>query len=298
MRAMWAVGSARGRSCFALAAICAGLVMAGTPVRAAPETLDVAYDLYLGGFQLGKAEMTADVDAASYSAHSTMRTAGVADALFKSRYVVHSSGIIDGGRVTPLSYDSEFRGRKKKYQLVKLAYEGLDPGPTWSDPEYGDRLTLWPVSPGEKRGTVDPLSAILFILLGSSVEEDAPCGGVVPIFDGRRRYNLELSHLGEESITVRRGKVHKGPALHCDMQYRRIAGFKGGQDDDALPIPPLKAWIARRHGGRYLVPVRVTAETPFGDVVLILNRFRVSPKVQSAEADECAPEPASSSKVC
>lgn len=275
-----------GLDALGVAALGDALAMA-VPHTGEPHELTMAYGMYLGGLTIGEARMVAHVSETGYDARSTMRTAGLADLLFKSRYRVRATGAIEDGVVRPLTYDSDFRGPRDKYQIVRLAWDGLDPGPTYSDPEYGRRLVKWPVSPDQKHGSVDPLSSMLHVVVGSSVSEAEPCGSIVPVFDGRRRFNFELSFEEATEISVRRGDVHDGPALRCAMIYRRVAGYKWEdengdpfetpREEDEFPVPPLTVWMSEDHHPDYLVPVRITAPTPFGTVVLILEQFNIGP---------------------
>ena len=130
-------------------------------------------------------------------------------------------------------------------------------------------LARFPVSEDLKHRTVDPLSAALFVTLGSSASRDEPCGETVPVFDGKRRYNLNLTYVGTEDINLGRNGGYNGEALRCRLQYERVAGFKPPKPGRTrTPVPPIDIWLAPFHDGRLLVPVRMQADSDFGGAVV------------------------------
>ncbi len=274
------------------------LALAGGPAHAeATRHLTVSYDFNAGGLNVGEAKLTATIDGDQYVATSKMKTAGLAEVFFKSRYMVLGTGRLGDaapdadvralGAVRPSRYDSEFEGLDTT-KLVTLLYDqsGL-PGPVAADPPYGKTQLKYPVSEAEQRASVDPMSAWIHMITGASATADAPCGQTVPIFDGRRRYDLDFELVGEEPLTVKRGKTrYDGPAFRCRMIYRPVEGFKQDDEDDgdALPIPPLEVWVVEMAGDDapagaepFRVPIKLLAATPIGSVVMIADDIDFSP---------------------
>lgn len=247
--------------------------------------LFVRYDFNFGGFNLGGAELHTEFSDDAYEAKSKLRTGGLAEAFFRSRYEIVSRGVLDGRVVKPVVYDSEFKGVKGKYQFVTIDYRP-DTWPilTHSDPPYEKKIKRRPVPKKLKWNTVDPLSAWAYLVAGSTATEDQPCGKTIPIFDAVRRYNLELS-LVEKREDYRLGPswgkpTYEGEAYRCKMVYRRLAGFKKkkGRDFDELPIPALDLWMAPVGERGFLVPLRLVAHTEWGDVVLIAKKIGTKKK--------------------
>jgi hypothetical protein len=243
--------------------------------------ITLSYRFSVGGIGVGHTRMTALVTRDGYVLRSYLRTDGLAEAFFRSRYLVRATGTLDeAGRVTPRSYHSDFIGGRSS-QVVMIEYEDGKAGPVYSDPAYGVRLTENPVIDTHRRDSVDPLSAMMFVLTGATAAAEKPCGAAVPVFDGRRRYNLEFEYQRTERVRIRGGRVHDGQAHRCHLLYRRIAGFKddGERDEDELPVPPLDVWVAEYKGGingaPWRVPLRALASTPIGPVVMILDEFEV-----------------------
>jgi hypothetical protein len=148
--------------------------------------------------------------------------------------------------------------------------------PVVSDPAYGPLQVFDHASPEkDRRDVVDPMGAWVHMVVGSTITGETPCGTKIPIFDGRRRYDLEFEHVRNQVIKVKRGKLNfRGEAARCKMLYRPISGYKPSKDnaDDGLPIPPLEVWVAEmgeEGGEKFYLPLRLLAETPLGWVVMI-----------------------------
>jgi len=224
---------------------------------------------------LGSGRMRVNLSETDYDAQISIRTAGLADWLFNSTYDNTSRGARVGDDIYPAEYNSDFRGRRDDdYQLVEIGYEGTTPYLINSDPSYGPRLERFPVTEEQRENSYDPLNAAMHLISGMPFSEDAPCGDRIRVFDGRRRYDLVMEHVGYEEIRVRRGEVWDGETLVCQLNYEEVAGFKPQPEDDELPRPPMTLYIAELDEG-YFVPVRVRAPTPLGSMVMIATFLRM-----------------------
>jgi len=61
-------------------------------------TLDLSYDLYVGGISLGKVGMSARFQGEDYKAISTLETKGIVNAFWQSKIEASSSGLLNNGR--------------------------------------------------------------------------------------------------------------------------------------------------------------------------------------------------------
>lgn len=237
----------------------------------------INYDFNLGGFSLGSGRLRATFTDDTYEASTDLRTGGLADWLFQSRYLNTSAGARDGRRIFPAHYTSDFRGKNDDdYQVVRIAYDETTPYLVEADPSYGRRLERFPVTDEQREDSFDPLNAAIHLVTGMTFSEDLPCGDTVQIFDGRRRYDLTMTHVGTEDIRVRNGQVWDGPATVCELNYEEVAGFKPQPEDDELPRPPMTLHIAHVEDGDFYIPLRVRAPTPIGGVVMVASHFRIT----------------------
>ena len=248
---------------------------------AAPQTgqmLQIGYEIHVGGFHLASVDLVEVVDGNHYVAATLLTTKGLAEAIDSSDIKAVSTGNIQGHLVIPRTYNSDVT-TTDNHQLVGLLFDHGEPLSVDSHPTYD--LMRYPVAPELKLNTVDPLSAALFLSLGSSVDDTAKCGRTVPIFDGKRRYNLKLNYIHDDSISLGRDGYNKGkpiPALMCRVSYERVAGFKPPKPGRKPPQWPLiDIWLAPIKGTDFLVPLRMQASTEFGGVVVRAVRMKVQP---------------------
>jgi hypothetical protein len=241
------------------------------------ELLEVAYEIHIGGFHLASVRLVEVVDEDRYLAVTKLTTKGLAEAIDSSDIKAVSTGAVEGRLVIPRSYNSDVT-TTDNHQLVGLVFDGGKPLPVDSHPVYD--LTRYPVLPELKLNTLDPLSAAVFVTMGSSANAEQRCGRTVPIFDGKRRYNLTLSYVGNDKISLGRNGYNGGKpvkALMCRAHYERVAGFKPPKPGRKPPKwPEIDVWLAPIEGTKFLVPVRMQASTEFGGVVVRAVELKVA----------------------
>jgi hypothetical protein len=99
------------------------------------------------------------------------------------------------------------------------------------------------------------------LMLAQAMTGTAPCSGVLPVFDGRLRYDLALQARGREPVRTR---AFRGEALVCDAFYRPISGYTDAQRPDPEDLRhPLTLWLAELEDGR-LLPVKIQTRAGFG----------------------------------
>ncbi|MEJ0044434.1 MAG: DUF3108 domain-containing protein [Rhizomicrobium sp.] len=176
----------------------------------------------------------------------------------------------------PTLYDSFYTGRSDKKQEVSLTYDTGGPVRLYADPPYS--TTGYEVTPEQQKQTVDPLSAITMMVTGVSANADNPCGVTLPVFDGRRRYDAEISRVKETAVSMDNG-LYKGKALLCQIKYRQLAGYKPKVIKDGANFPMINAWIvsfpSAITGRNYVVPLRVWADTPYGVIAAVATSLKI-----------------------
>ena len=245
------------------------------PTAAGPQnSLQVVWTVFLGGINLGTVGLKSSFEGSNYAAVSRLKTAGVVNSFYASVIDASAIGTLAGNTLHPQKYDSAYNGEKSD-QKVSLAYMGGDIQ-LFSDPPYD--VSRFPVTDEQKRDTVDPLSAIIFSVSGVSVTPDKPCGDTVRIFDGRRRYDVEMTYIGKENVST--AGPYSGPAIKCEMRYRQIAGFKPNLTKNNV-LPTITIWFAAmptKDAGpmkSFLVAVKLMAETPFGAAVAHARKITI-----------------------
>ena len=247
---------------------------AGADTAQAPDSrLEVAMALYAGGVSLGKVDLDATVRGSDYRVVSHLETDGVANAFWKSTIQATSSGTIGGKTLTPALYDSFTVRRDGKKQQVSLTYADKAPK-LFAEPAYN--TTSYSVTPDEQKNTFDPLSAVMGIVSGTIARSGNGCDLTAPVFDGRRRYNIEMNKVRDVDIKLDNG-LYQGKGLLCQIHYRQIAGFKPTILRKKDAYPTINAWMVPFKNGAhdYLVPLKVWADTSFGPVTAVTSSLKV-----------------------
>ena len=232
--------------------------------------------LYAGGITMGHMDLDATLRGGEYHAVSAMQTSGVVNAFWQSEIQATSTGKMGAKGFVPGLYDSFYTGKSGRKQEVSLTYDGVSPPRLYADPVYS--TTGFEVKPEETKNTLDPLSAIALIFSGVGAEAGSPCNVTAPVFDGRRRYNIEVTKAKDVDVRLDSG-LYQGKGLQCEVRYHQISGFRPRVLKDNEKFPPIHAWFVSLPstvaGRDYVVPVRIWSETKYGVLAILANSVKV-----------------------
>jgi hypothetical protein len=153
--------------------------------------------------------------------------------------------------------------------------------------DMGDRV---PVTPANKRGIVDPASALMMPAVSrGELTDQANCNRTIPIFDGATRFNVVLSY-GETRNVEKPG--YSGPVLVCNARYQAIAGHRPDRPGVKFMEDnrDMSVWLAPVEGTRVLLPVRIAVRTTLGTNIIEATRWNRSGAAGTTTA--AAPIPA------
>ncbi|HWA91944.1 MAG TPA: DUF3108 domain-containing protein [Rhizomicrobium sp.] len=238
--------------------------------------LTMAMTLYAGGITLGKVDMDATIRGDDYHVVSNLETSGVVNAFWQAQIQATSNGKIEPKALKPALYDSFDTNHSGKRQEVSLTYENDQPVRMYANPKFP--TSGYEVKPEQQKSTVDPLSAVMLITSGVGASADNPCAVTAPVFDGRRRYNVEISKVKDTQIKMDNG-LYKGHALVCEIRYKQLAGFKPKIIKENESFPKINAWVATFPsavaGRPYVIPLRVWADTQYGVVAAVATALKI-----------------------
>lgn len=226
----------------------------------------------LAGIQIGKGSWVVEVNDARYSAATKGATTGLMHVLTHGEGATSVRGTLKDGRVNSV-YTSTITSRKKVDAIQVTIADGnvkdfsADPPPDKLD----ERV---PITESQRQGVLDPLTASLFRANGNgnALSADA-CHRKLAIFDGRLRYDLDLSFKRMDEVKADKG--YAGPVVVCAVNFFPI----GGHIPSAATIKyisdlrDMELWLAPIAGTRVLVPFRAQGPTPIGDAVLEATQF-------------------------
>ena len=118
---------------------------------------------------------------------------------------------------------------------------------------------------------IDPVTAFINII--EKIDANEKCDKIFKIFDGRRRYNLQIKALGNTFLKNDRPKSFNGKVLVCGLKVTPLGGHrletKWKPNEDKFT--DFKIFFGKTSSGRTL-PVRMNLERWFGTVIIRLIR--------------------------
>ncbi|WP_119303697.1 DUF3108 domain-containing protein [Dongia deserti] len=280
--------------------LCVGLALAtaaslsSVPARAATASparvIDLTYDVYLGGLHIFTFDVDMTLQPDQYRVTAEGGTRGTVGWLYKWDMKLAAEGLDQNGRIEPRRYvaETDWQSNQRTVHLGFAEggrYDLQQTPPPEPDPDIEGGLpeTL-------PDGIVDPLS--LAVAASRTLKENGHCSQTVPVFDGRRRFDLVMQHVDEAMLPPSEYSIYQGPAVRCSFSMKRISGFRkswrsGRQWDDDSSAPPT-IWVASIQQDLPPVPVRYDGAIRLGRIVVHLTNAQVRTEPANAMPDERA----------
>jgi hypothetical protein len=234
---------------------------------------EAAYTIAVARIPIGSAAMTGSIGTDEYDISMSGRTSGLARVVASGEGSMSATGAVSAGKLLPLRYTSRSTADDDTLAVTMTFKDGNVNELEASEPPPGeDRVVL---TTEHRRQVLDPLSALLIPASDGGLSE-AACRRVLPVFDGRRRYDLSLSFKRIEQEKASQG--YAGPAAVCSVAFQPIAGHRRSSPlltflTDGRDVEMALAPIA---GTRLLAPFRITATYMLGNVVMQATRFEAT----------------------
>lgn len=258
---------------FTTAAVLAGALPAGAEMRAvatavaplaAAERVNLDYQIYFGGLNIMKVDIELGLSPDTYDVNARTETVGMTGYLAPWRSHIVTRGEIDDGKVEPLQHRVDAQSRGKQRSIAIDFTDGEITGLKLEPPAAKDPRDEIPAS--QRRGALDPASA-LFALV-RVMGEGQGCAGRVPVFDGRRRYDVVVVEKGADTLRPNNYSAYQGAAMRCDFHIEPIMvdnaehkkRFRSG-----------RAWFAEVFPGRPWIPVRLEVDGDYAQTLVHLS---------------------------
>ena len=268
---------------FGALALVTAITGASAPARAerqtsttstAPTQVAANFTVYVGGLLFVEGKFDARIHEDDYHFSTQMKTAGLAGRFYPADYKLMSEGSFAAEHVEPKLFYSDTKAENKARIMTMTYHKGHVPQLSATPPYSPDDLK--DVKPALQLDTQDPVSAFLVPVSGTS----NPCDRTIPVFDGKRRFNLKLAYQGTKKMTVPISAKAPKPAkavttMVCTIRYEAIAPVEKKRrftkmlrrNDD------MRVWLAPFDDGRVYMPVRFELTTPIGSAVMQLQNL-------------------------
>ncbi|MER2520623.1 MAG: DUF3108 domain-containing protein [Bdellovibrionales bacterium] len=250
----------------------------------------LAYEVYVGGTHLIGADIRFSATKGGYTSRIEGRTLGIWHRFFPWNTTLEAVGRIRGDELVPIGFESrDVWGHKLKVTRLKFAPDGE--ARAEFEPPAGVVPASEEVTLDQRRGALDPVTALLQMLAHLAVEHD--CNIEVPVFDGKRRFDVMGADASgaekvEEDIDAGDYGVFKGKARVCQAGFRMVSGQwtdrqKSGfwkKSDTQQGREPFRVWLASIDPGLPELPVRLESNSIWGRIVIHLTGWNYEPQTQ------------------
>jgi hypothetical protein len=235
--------------------------------------LEARYIATLAGIPIGKGNWVIEVTDTHYTAAASGITTGLMRVFTKGEGTSASRGTLNGGHPLTSIYASTIKSRSQADEVRVSLDDGNVKDFKAKPPSDNDRERV-PLTEAHRHGVLDPMTASLMRLDGDgSLIAPEACQRKLAIFDGRLRYDLQMTF--KRMDTVKAEKGYAGPVVVCSVEFHPLGGY--------IPSRPtikylskqrdMEVWLAPIAGTRLLVPFRAQGPTPIGEAVLEATEF-------------------------
>lgn len=278
--------AARPRRRAAAAFALAGLTALAAAAPASAETrVRARYSVTVAGFDIGSATMQTGIGATSYDMNLSVRMSGLVKFITGGKAAATSRGSFQGAKVVPTAYAINTRASEKG-QMIRFALAGGVVRQLSVEPPPKPNRHVIPVSDADKRGIVDPLSAVMMpVPGGGDTLSEKACDRTLPVFDGRQRYDVSLRYdrmeqarpdTSDNADPNAKGG-YEGKLVVCKASYRAISGHRPDKDNVKFmeANKEMEVWLAPVAGTRALMPWKISIRTQYGLAVITATSFVV-----------------------
>jgi hypothetical protein len=250
------------------------LAFVGIGPQAGAQTLKVDYDVTLAGLSLGTADLSSTFEGSKYKMQAGVKLSGLAKLLTGGKGAATASGAIVGSQPQPATFAVTSRSSSDQ-RTVRMSLTLGNVSAVEIVPPIDEKPDRVPVKDEDKKGVVDPVSALLMPPVATgSLTDSANCNRTIPVFDGAARFNVVLSYGGTKTVDV---PGYSGPVLICNARYVPISGHRSLRPSTKFmeDNKDMSVWLAPVEGQRLLFPVRVAVRTMIGLSVVEASRWSI-----------------------
>jgi len=247
--------------------------LASGEVAQAQGKLEASYVATLAGFPVGKGHWTIEIAEDQYMATASGATAGLLRVFASGGGNSAARGTMVVGVPVPASFTASVTADKKTEEF-RMTLEGGDVKDFSVVPELEPNPERVPLTEVHRRGVVDPMTASLIRVPGNAnMMGPEACQRTISVFDGRMRYDLQLSYKRVDQISAEKG--YSGSSVVCAMNFVPLAGHNPHRSaiKYLINLREMEMWLAPIAGTRIVVPYRVSIPTPVGVGIMQATEF-------------------------
>jgi hypothetical protein len=238
----------------------------------------ITYDIYVGGFHLVQTRVWFEEQKNDYHVVVKAGTHGFWGWLIPWETTLDAYGFIKGDRLEPKEFYSHDEWGHK-LRITKIHYNAKgDAVPEFDPPNHDENREI--VTPEERKNSLDPVTALLQMLAHVAVQKS--CAIPVPVFDGKRRFDITGRDEGTGVTEGEEYGVYSGNARLCGADFKMISGEWKDREhanfwkktETEAGRDPFLIWLAPPAPGLPEMPVRLESGSVAGLVVVHLASWK------------------------
>jgi len=251
-------------------------------MQACAETIKAHYGLSLMGLSIGSAFASGVVEPQNYRVDISMRTSGLANLVNNSKGAATATGGLTASGPSPSAY-ANTTSNSDETRTVRMTLASNAVRAVEVKPEPWDVDQRVPVSEGNKKRIVDPVSALIMsVPQGQDLAGPAACNRTIAVFDGVTRFDVALSYAGAHTAQTR---GYSGPVAVCSARYTPIAGHRPDSKSTRYMAEnrDMNVWLAPLPEAHVVVPIHIDIKTGAGDLVIEASDFQIGARRAEGE---------------
>jgi hypothetical protein len=256
-----------------LPAIAVAVLVTSGDLAQAQGKLEANYVATLAGFPIGKGRWTIEIADDKFTATANGATAGMLRVFASGDGVSAARGAMVAGTPLPAIFTASVTADKRTEEF-RMTLEGGDVKEVSVVPEPEPNPERVPLTEAHRRGVMDPMTASLIrVPSNANLLGLEACQRTIAVFDGRMRYDLQLSFKRVDQISAEKG--YSGSAVVCAVNFVPLAGHNPHRSAIKYLVEQrgMEMWLAPIAGTRIVVPFRVSVPTPIGVGIMQATEF-------------------------
>ncbi|WP_185983718.1 DUF3108 domain-containing protein [Aureimonas mangrovi] len=250
-----------------LLAALAILMLVPFPGRAQETPLTTRYSVSLIGLPVGRAHFRTTISGDRYSVSGDLASAGLAALVSRVDGTSSVSGRIRRSGLAAdrysLAYTADGKSWSSDVAMRNGAVTSSQVAPRREETPPADFV---PVSRGQLRSVVDPLSGLMI-----RAEPENICNRTLPLYDGWSRLDLRMSDGGRRAFSA---TGFSGDAVVCNVTISPVSGYRrGSRGLRFLEGQTLQIWFAPVRQTGIHAPVYARIPTQVGPLTLTATVF-------------------------
>jgi len=177
------------------------------------------FTAFVGPFNAATAEFEYDLSAASYAVRSVIRTNGTFDTIYPFQAQYETGGKIIGEKMRPANYKYESKSRfSKRSKQTFFDASGL---PLYSISTKNGKSKRKDVRKKIAENDSTDLQTVLGLIVQRYYNVRF-CAARLPVFDGKRRYDVIVEDEGKENLEAVAHSPYAGNAVKCSIYIDKL----------------------------------------------------------------------------